>query len=201
MTVSTPPSAPTLHAEVAGLMLRIVANLVKTMVRLLVRHPHQAQWMEVWNYLTRGARRFCRVLERIAAGDTFPVRKSRAGAVRKQPARPRRAIPRRKDWIGQLGWEMRGCTAQIAFLLNRPEVAEIVANSPQAQRVLRPMFHILGIEVACVPPLPRRPRKPRPRKVSTKPKRLTRKEREAILWYPNSEGKPMKLLPRKLPRD
>ncbi len=30
---------------------------------------------------------------------------------------------------------------------------------------------------------------------------LTRKERKAILWYPNLEGKPMKLLPKKLPRD
>ncbi|MCX7381596.1 MAG: hypothetical protein NT133_09320, partial [Alphaproteobacteria bacterium] len=197
-----------LHAEVAGLMLRIVVNLVKTMIPLLARHPYAAHWMEVWNYLIRCTRRFGRVLERIAAGDSFPVRKSRAGAVRKERARPRLAIPRRKDWIGQLGWQMRGCNLQIAYLLDRPEVAALIASSPQAQRALRPMFHILGVEVACVPPLPRpvtaghsRPRKPLPKKVSTKPKRLTRKEREAILWYPNSEGKPMKLLPRRLPRD
>ena len=30
---------------------------------------------------------------------------------------------------------------------------------------------------------------------------MTRKEREEVLWYPNLEGKPMKLLPKKLPRD
>ena len=56
---------------------------------------------------------------------------------------------------------------------------------------------MLGITPACIPPLPKRPRKPRP----AKPRRLTRKQREAILWYPNSEGKPMNLLPRKLPKD
>ena len=100
MNDTVSPIAPTLHAEVAGLMLRIVVNLLKTMVRLLVRHPHRAHWMEVSNYLAGCTRRFGRVLERIAAGDSFPVRKSRAGVVRKPRPRPRLAIPRRKDWIG-----------------------------------------------------------------------------------------------------
>ncbi|MCX7380949.1 MAG: hypothetical protein NT133_05900 [Alphaproteobacteria bacterium] len=201
MTAPSPPLPPTLHADVAGWMLRIVVSLVGAMGKLLWRHPRYEHGPAVWNYLVGGARRFGRVLERIAAGDAFKPGKSRAGAVRRERARPRLTIPRDKQWVGQLGWEVRVFNAQIVWLLSRPGVAEIVANSPQAQRVLRPMFHILGVEVACVPPLPRRPRKPRPKKVSTKPKRLTRKEREAILWYPNSEGKPMKLLPRKLPRD
>ncbi|MCX7380960.1 MAG: hypothetical protein NT133_05960, partial [Alphaproteobacteria bacterium] len=116
MTDTTTPPAPPLHAEVAGLMLRIVVNLVKTMIPLLARHPYEAHWMEVWNYLIRCTRRFGRVLERIAAGDRFPTRKSRAGAARKEPARPRLVIPRRKDWIGQLGWQIRVFNAQIAWV-------------------------------------------------------------------------------------
>ena len=35
----------------------------------------------------------------------------------------------------------------------------------------------------------------------TKGRWLTRKEREAALWYPNLEGEPMTLLPPRLPRD
>jgi hypothetical protein len=53
---------------------------------------------------------------------------------------------------------------------------------------------MLAIAPACIPPLPRRPRKPRP-KPEPKPRRLSYKEREALLWYPNLEGRPMKLLP------
>ena len=201
MNVVSPPPAPPLLADVAAVMVRIVTGLLRAMGTLLQRHPRYEHGPTVWNFLASGMRRFGRVLERIAAGDKFRMQKSRAGAPRRERARPRLAIPRNKGWVGALGWEIRVFNAQIVWVLNQPGVAEIVANSPQAQRVLRPMFHILGIEHPSVPPLPRRPRKPRPKKVSTKPKRLTRKEREAILWYPNSEGKPMKLLPRRLPRD
>ena len=84
-------------------------------------------------------------------------------------------------------------------LLARPDMAGILALYPQAQAMFRPVCHMLGIVVASVPPLARRARKKRPR--PARAKRLTRREREAILWYPNSEGTPMKLLPRRLPRD
>jgi hypothetical protein len=60
---------------------------------------------------------------------------------------------------------------------------------------------MLGITPTALPPQPPRARKPRP-KPAPKPKRLTRKQRETILWYPNMEGRPMKLLPPgRLPRD
>ncbi|MCX7382565.1 MAG: hypothetical protein NT133_14370 [Alphaproteobacteria bacterium] len=75
-------------------------------------------------------------------------------AWRKERARPPLANPRNMGWVGQLGWEVRVCNAQIVYQLNRPGVAEIVAKSPQAQRLRRPMFHILGIEHPSVPPLP-----------------------------------------------
>ncbi|MCX7380579.1 MAG: hypothetical protein NT133_03970 [Alphaproteobacteria bacterium] len=178
-----------------------MASLLRMMGTKLIGHRNYGHGPAVWNYLIGGVRRFERVMVRIAAGEVFRKRKSRAGAVRKPPVGPRPAFPRTKGWVGFLGWEVVGFTAQLAYQMNRPEVAAIVAASPEAQRVLRPMFRLLNIDVACVPPLPRRPRTPRSKKVSTKPKRLTRKEREAILWYPNSEGKPMKLLPRRLPRD
>ncbi|MCX7384960.1 MAG: hypothetical protein NT133_26875, partial [Alphaproteobacteria bacterium] len=113
---------------------------------------------------------------------------------------PRLGLPNRKLWLAsEIGWWGRGFCVQIQYLFNEPETAALIAGSPQAQRLLRPFCRMLGIEVPCIPPLPKRPRKPRPKPV--KPRRLTRTEHEAILWYPNSEGKPMKLLPRKLPRD
>ncbi len=91
-------------------------------------------------------------------------------------------------------------------------MAGILALYPQAQAMFRPVCHMLGTAVASVPPLARRVRdmsqaapltpalSPRGGEGGQPARRLTRREREANVWYSNSEGKPMKLLPRRLPR-
>ena len=202
MNVVSPPAAPTPAAELAEVLLRVVFGLMQAMAPLLAGHKLAPHCFEVWHAFTRAARRVVRALSRQAAGEVFRVRPSRAGQTRKASTKPRLRLPMEKGWVGKLGWGVRGWLTQMEYALNRPEFAALVAANPQAQRVLRPMLWRLGITVACVPPLPRRPRKPRPKPArQAKPKRLTRKEREAILWYSNSEGKPMKLLPRRLPRD
>ena len=192
--------------------MRVMLNLLNMMGLLLRLHPWREHAVPMHRYLLGGARRFARVLQRIAAGEVFRVRKSRAGEAR--TARARVWMPRHKGWVGSLGYQVRGFAGQLKFILEQPEIAAVVAGSPQAQRVLRPMFRVLGLEMACVPrlvrarkasPVAAEPPSPLPSPANAGEgegrRRLTRREREANLWYANSEGKPMRLLPKKLPRD
>ena len=149
------------------------------------------------SYLQRTFLRFERLVARHEVGTLLPPRKrpKRAASSRKTP---RLRFPSRKNWVvAELGHHAAGFRYALDTLLARPDAAALIAQYSQAQRLLRPICHMLGITPACITLLPKPARKPRP----PKPRRLTRKQREAILWYPNSEGKPMKLLPRRLPRD
>ena len=150
-------------------------------------------------YFLRTRNRFARLLALLKAGVApriYAPRPKREETPRKTP---RLRLPGRKGWLGhEIGWFGRGYAQYIEQALNDPETAVLIAGSPRAQRLLRPTCRMLGLAVPAIAPLPARPRKPRP---APKPRRLTRTQREAILWYPNSEGKPMKLLPRRLPRD
>ncbi len=162
----------------------------------------------IYHYIRRTQARFIvlitRLITRLLAG--LPARTRAPRKPREKPAQterktPRLRLPSRRAWLAhEIGWFGRNYASGIAHTLNQPETAALIASSPQAQRLLRPLCRMLGLTVPAIPALPRRPRKPRP-KPAPKPRRLTRKQREAILWYPNSEGKPMKLLPRRLPRD
>jgi hypothetical protein len=189
-------AAPDL-GRVVAVVLAALANLI---FRSFSRDPKRlAVQVALCNYLNRTAARFDRLLARLAAGKLTPPRPARPRPARpdaEPKSRPPRVrFPRRRAWIVE-DLKHHGAVRafQIEFLLNRPEHAARLADCPQAHRLLRPLCHMLGIAPACIPPLPRRPRKPRP-KPGPKPRRLSYKEREALLWYPNIEGRPMKLLP------
>ncbi len=209
-THSTPAAAeapaPTYDvAAVLGRTLRALNALwvvIDTLFPKIGKTPLSAR--DTILYLQRTQRRFEHLLVRLAAGIAPRKRAPRpesASTAPKPRKNPRFRLPRRKGWLGDLLlWHGRGYAAEIASALDQPGTGALIAASPQAQRLLRPLCHMFGIAPACIPPLPKRPRKPR-KKPAPKPRPLTRKQREAILWYPNSEGKPMKLLPRRLPRD
>ena len=245
VTTSPVPSGfpPGLPAELAAAVLWFMAKIVRLVGWRLLGQPREAMGMEVQRYLNGCTRRFVRVLERLAAGEAFVVRASRAGQARKVSAVARVRLPGQYGWVARLGEDVRMTVAIIGHHLNRTEVSAMIAACPQAQRVLRPMCHVLGVDAPCVgrrvrkrrvrsqaialpsprpspanagegeggmvpSPLPWSASQPKPAKAEEgeggeqRPaKRLTRKEREAALWYPNLEGKPMKLLPRRLPRD
>ena len=243
-TTSAPSGTlPGLPADLAAAVLWFLGKLVGLVGWRLTGHPRAACAMDVQRYLNRSVRRFLKVLERFAAGEVFRTRASRAGEVRAASAAPRVRLPMEFGWVARLGEDVRMAAAMIGHHLNRTEVSALIAACPQAQRVLRPVCHLLAIDAPCVGRLVRKrskivvaaPPSPRPSPAragegdeatpqagalpsphpwsASQPKPasagegvvrrrwLTRKEREAILWYPNLEGKPMKLLPRKLPRD
>jgi hypothetical protein len=197
---TVPGSAPHL-ARVFG---QIIAALAALVAHAFLKDPRRvALIVPLWGYLTRTARRFDRLIARLAAGRPpraarpartgRPPKSAKAAEPRQPGSRPR--LPRGRRWLAAaLQHHGAGYASQLNHLLEDPANAALLTASPQAQRLLRPLCHILGIAPSCVPPLPPRPRKPRPKPVP-KPRPLTRKQREAILWYPNSEGRPMKLLP------
>ncbi len=172
-------------------------------------HKRAAMLAPFSAYMGRVLSRFAALVRRHEAGLMRPhaVRPSRAGC--KAPVRPRVRLPMARAWVrAVVGWRSGGVSGQVETLLSRPDAAGILALYPQAQAMFRPLCHMLGISPASVPALAKRVRRgagsgagaaasagKRPRR------RLTRREREAILRYPNSEGQPMKLLPRRLPRD
>jgi hypothetical protein len=93
----------------------------------------------------------------------------------------------------KLGWFPRGYTSQLQALIEEPDTQALLAAAPRAVSILRPLCRILGLRVPSIPDLPRAPRKRAPK--AKRPRKPTRRELEQILWYPNSEGRPMKLLP------
>lgn len=201
------PAQP--HEDVGSRFARLFWGVLRALAKEYAGRVNPViQFVVLAAYLERVHRRMVTLLRRLHTGTMPRLRKPLAGAAReaaRQRVRksPRIRLPRRHAWLaGEIGWAGRGAAAQIEHMLNQPETAALIAASPQAQRMLRPFCHMLGLAVAAVPQLPRRPRAPRARDARPrKPRRLTRREREAILWYPNLEGKPMKLLPKKLPRD
>ena len=193
------PSEPRLGAaEIVRRFAHSIAGLLGVMGTVFNAHPNPPMpALLLWNYISRTSTRFARLIAQLAAG--IAPRKPAPRAKREPAERktPRLRLPRGKKWLrALLGWRGGGCATQIEHLLNQPETAALVANSPQAQRLLRPLCHMLGITTASIPKLPPRPRKPRP-KPAPNPQRPTRREREAILHYPNLQGRPMRLLPRR----
>ncbi|MCX7381723.1 MAG: hypothetical protein NT133_09990 [Alphaproteobacteria bacterium] len=195
------PNLPAGTPEVIRRFVMALGGVLEAIGRAFNPNPKPpVPGLVIWAYLIRVRARFLRLMPLLLAGAPPKVWPRRASRERGERKTPRLRLPGRKAWLGsEIGWWGRGFGLQIEYLFNDPETAALIAGSPQAQRLLRPLCRMLGLTVPAIPPLPARPRKPRPK--PAKPKRLTRREREAILWYPNSEGKPMKLLPRRLPRD
>jgi hypothetical protein len=176
---------------VAYRLALILAHLAALVSRGLLGDPRRVGLiLPLWRYITRTARRFGRLAAAHAAGKPPKPR------VRKPHSGPRAVrLPQGRAWlVVALRHHAAAYAGQLAYLLAQPDAAALVAGSPRAQHLLRPLCRMLGIAPACIPPLPKRPRKPRP-KPAPKPKRLTRKQLEALLWYPNIEGRPMKLIP------
>jgi hypothetical protein len=183
----------------AGRFTVIMAALAALIARAFLKNPRRAAVIvPLWNYLGRTARRFARLAAGLAKGRRpRPARVPQPG----RSARPRRAgrhalsLPTARGWLlKDLKHEAALYGLQLETLLAEPEAAQLLAAAPTAARLLRPICRMLGISPPVLPPLPPRARKPRP-KPAPKPRRLSRKQREAILWYPNMEGRPMKLLP------
>ena len=79
-------------------------------------------------------------------------------------------LPRRFGWLVIAGgYQAAGYGSQLQTVLNRPEMVELLAASPQAQRMLRPLCRALAMELPWVRGEPPKAREPKPRKPRVKP--------------------------------
>jgi len=112
----------------------------------------------LWRRLTRAARRFERLMARLAAG-RLP-RPHRSGSRGPHPATA--VLPRGRLWlIAVLGSEAAACATQLQAPLAEPAAAALLAEIPAARRLVHPIGRLLGLP-ACACARARRPRAPRP---------------------------------------
>ena len=118
------------------------------------------------------AGRIERMLVRFRAGRLWRVthRATRVGGIRRVNA----ALPRRFGWLVRAGRHQAALFgAQLQQALNAPEMEEMLAASPQARRILRPLCRALAVEMpgTLAPPrtaaterdaMPQRRKPPRP---------------------------------------
>jgi hypothetical protein len=142
-------AAPGLSRGLAGI-LRALAALI---ARAFLRDPrHVGLILPLHGYITRTLRRFDRLLARLAAGEQ---RTRPPGPASAASAAPRTScmLPRRRGWlVATLRHEAAGYASQLDHLLSEPAHARLIAATPQAARLLRPLCHLLGIAPDCLRP-------------------------------------------------
>jgi hypothetical protein len=205
------PSAPDLARRV-GIIL---ASLVALIARRFLKEPRLAIFtLRLANRINRSARRFQRLMARLAAGKLPPLRTTRkpgnpspatdAVPDESRPAPPGEGLPPRprlpsgRAWLLRaLGHEVAAYASQLEYVLAEPAVADLLAQVPAAARILHPIRWILGF----ISPAPRRPRsvvrKPRRRKRHRRPPLSPGQRIDAILARP---GPPRPILPWLLPK-
>jgi len=128
----------------------ILAALVALIARRFLREPRLiALTIPLCARLNRAARRFTRLMARVAAGTLPRPQKPHPGGPR-QP----RLIPSGRFWlIRALGYEGAACATQLEALLAEPATVALLARVPAARRILRALVHLLAI--GAVPSRPR----------------------------------------------
>ena len=122
-----------------------------------------------WVRLRRLAVRFEALAAKVRAGrlPAAPVARLRAPPLPPQyrlPGRPQTyRLPRGFGWLLRLVPETVAYGGQVEHLLADPKMTALLAASPQAGRILRPLCHMLAIKpppALAAPPRAKRPRPP-----------------------------------------
>jgi hypothetical protein len=129
--------------------------------------------------LGRAINLFKRLFDRWKSNTLPKLRPSRAGKPRaekpEQPRPKRPYFPSTRGWlVGAAGFKAANHASQLNHMLATPEAQEFLIAVPRVGRILRPLCHMLGIDVPTpivLPPKPRKPRKPRPPKPPRAPSR------------------------------
>lgn len=135
-------SARTLAAGVGT----ILASLAAAVAAGLLRDPRRVLYIiPLWHYLTRTARRFTRLMDRLASFHPLPPPR----APRIQPAPPATPgvlrAPRARGWLlAALRHDAACYASQLESLLARPEARAILEAHPAAARLLAGVRRLLA---------------------------------------------------------
>ncbi len=111
-----------------------------------------------------------RMLVRFRAGKLWRIAPHGVVSQRAVSRAPATRLPRKFGWLVRAGgYQAAGFGSQLQAVLRAPEMAELLAESAQARRVLRPLLRALAVELPWTVDTPRAPRSPRPRKPRVKP--------------------------------
>jgi len=173
--------------EVVRRLEMIVSAVAALIARRFLRDPrYMALIVPLWGWLNRTVRRFGRV-PMVAAPIVVGVKRERAVAGAVPVARVR--LPAGKAWlIKALGWEAVGFGSQLRTLLAEPEMAALLAALPRAQRVLRPLGRMLGVEVGPVVVRVHKPRPPVVQKPRVKKEKPWSPGPIRAPWWPAKRG-------------
>ncbi len=162
-----------------------------------------AMAVPLWNYLARTLRRLAALHARFAAGTLAPA--SNRGA--RAPASDRPTPVRRPPCIPPgpvlLRYRLVHFLAPLRELLDDPEMRALLAASPQAGRLLRPLWRKLTPdplpEPLRLPPKPRRSERPllaEPEAAGTAPAARPASPPDPLVWpRPAAPAKPPPSLP------
>ncbi len=204
---TSPPDAPHPAAEFATALDTILAStllMIAAQFRLL-----GAFTLPIWTRFSRARVRLARLLAKLAAGTWRPSPPRAADPNRKHGA-PAPYSPRgRLRLIRKAGYHAAAFGSQLSFLLQNPNTQTLLATAPPEAlaamaRTLRPLCHLLGVEVppALRPaprppqepeggPSPTKPSKPKPAKPTPEPHRhpIDPQRRPRFILYPDPPRK------------
>jgi hypothetical protein len=130
----------------------ILAALAAIIARRFPRDPRLVTLIiPLCRRINRAARRFERLMARLAAGTLpkprMPGTPPSASPDRSGGSHPAAdALPRGRFWLVRaLGHEAAACATQLQALLAEPGAAEILGEVPAAGRIIRPLIRLLAI--------------------------------------------------------
>ena len=155
--VALPPELRAAAPALAGRLGTILRDLSALIARAFLRNPARVGLtILLCNRLNRAVRRFDHLMARIAAGIVLrpPRPDPRIGTRSRTSVAPRPlAPPSAPGWlVADLRHEAMGYASQLNHLLSEPETAALLAQCPQAVRLLRPVCHMLGLVHPVLPP-------------------------------------------------
>jgi hypothetical protein len=147
-----PPPVQAFAPDFARRLGLILATLAALIARRFLREPALASLIvPLWSRLQRAARRFERLMARLAAGTLRKPHHSGPGG----PHRSADVLPTGRGWLVRaLGPEAAACATQLETLLAEPAAAELLALAPTAGRILRPLARMLAIGAFAPRPRP-----------------------------------------------
>ncbi len=119
----------------------ILAALAALIARRFLREPGLAALIvPLWTRLNRAARRFERLMARLAAGNLSKPHRSGPGGPHSS------ALPTGRGWlIRALGPEAAPYATQLETLLAEPAAAGLLAQLPAARRIIQPIARLLAV--------------------------------------------------------
>ena len=175
-TIEAP--APLTGPEIAREVGHVLTGLCAVIAAAFDRHPIFVYILnDLWTRLNRAKQRFTRVMDNLHAGrKPRPSRPgTAAGAVGGMPPAK---LPNGYGWlIRAIPYKAAAYLCLLEHIFARPGVEDLIKSSPEAQRILRPICHMLGMKPAFLarprtprakkpeapaPITPQKPRKPRP---------------------------------------